>query len=117
MVNNWQLWSQGYCNDGYGDDRGYSDFYHGGGYGYTNLDDEKKYTASGTGGELICNQFYVGGCGAGEAYGESWSYGSGYGSGRSSDYYAAGYGATNKDELCEDGHGDGGMYEVESIPD
>jgi hypothetical protein len=126
MDNSWQLLSQGHGNDGYGDDHRYSDFYHGGGYGYTNVDDEKKYAATGTGGELSCNQFYVGGyghqypnkisgCGDGEAYGESWTYGSGYGSGRSSDYYAAGYGAINKDELREDGHGDGGMYESEAI--
>lgn len=128
MDNNWQRFHQGYGNHGYGDDGCFRDFYRGGGYGYTHVDDDKKYVSSGTGGELSCNRFYVGGyghqypnkndgCGSGEAYGESWSHGSGYGNGRSSDYYAAGYGAINKDEWREDGHGDGGLYESEYIPD
>lgn len=55
--------------------------------------------------------------GGGQAYGASWTYGAGFGSGRSLDYYAAGYGVVNRDETCEDGHGDGGLYESESLPD
>lgn len=113
---------------GYGDDLRFGDFYHGGGYGYLSFDSENKYGASGTGGELAFDPFPVmgygqpypgksSGSGGGDAYGYSWSHGSGYGHGRSDDYYAAGYGAVNQDDMCEDGHGDGGMYDSESLPD
>jgi hypothetical protein len=128
MGNDWRLHNRGYGDYGYGDERPYHDPARCGGYGHPGYDDADIPTASGSGGNLRCSPDAAygyghpyprsgSGSGGGEAYGTSWTHGAGFGSGRSHDYYAAGYGVVNGDDRCEDGHGDGGLYEHESLPD
>jgi hypothetical protein len=131
---NWRSLGTGRGNwSGYYGDNG---SYHGGGYGYLRTEDGEngnKYTASGRGDSLTCDREYArgfvtdgygrsyqdgDGLGSGEGYGYSYCHGSGYGNGSSNDYDEYGcYGCVNRDdgEECEDGHGNGGMYDFEDI--